>query len=234
MDVEEYLRTHQPRTPIWDDPDQLYEARPPWDIGRPQPAFQALADAGAITGRVLDIGCGTGEHALMAAALGLDATGIDLAASALATAELKARQRGLSMRFLRHDARRLAELGERFDTVLDSGLFHIFDNPDRAAYVASLGAAVTPGGRYFMLGFSDTLARPSGGRSSALKTAAARRPHRRCVLWLFHRQVVREEAVTAGRRCTPSSPGNSSGRRRVNRSTTCCRTAICGGRRINT
>jgi 2-polyprenyl-3-methyl-5-hydroxy-6-metoxy-1,4-benzoquinol methylase len=68
---------------------------------------------------VLDVGCGTGEHALMAAALGLDATGVDLARSALHTAEHKARDRGLTARFLLWDARKLAELGERFDTVLD-------------------------------------------------------------------------------------------------------------------
>jgi SAM-dependent methyltransferase len=49
----------------------------------PQPAFLALAEAGAIHGRVLDVGCGTGEHALMCAALGLDATGVDLSGVAL-------------------------------------------------------------------------------------------------------------------------------------------------------
>jgi hypothetical protein len=38
----------------------------------------------------------------------------------------KARDRGLAARFLRQDARRLGELGESFDTVLDCGLFHIF------------------------------------------------------------------------------------------------------------
>ncbi|MEU0791815.1 class I SAM-dependent methyltransferase [Amycolatopsis sp. NPDC005961] len=108
-------------------PDDLYRTPPPWDIGRPQAAFRALADAGAIQGRVLDAGCGTGEHVLMCAALGLDSTGIDLAAAALRRAEDKARERGRTARFLRRDARELAELGESFDTVLDCGLFHIID-----------------------------------------------------------------------------------------------------------
>jgi SAM-dependent methyltransferase len=136
-------------------PEDLYASKPPWDIGRPQPAFLALADVGAIRGRVLDVGCGTGEHALLAAGLGLDATGVDLAANALRTAEDKARERGLTARFLRHDARKLADLGEQFDTVLDCGLFHIFGGEDRVAYVDSLRTAVPEGGRYFMLGFSD-------------------------------------------------------------------------------
>ena len=59
-----------------EEPD-LYASPPPWDIGRPQPAFLGLARAGLIRGRVLDAGCGTGEHTLMAAGLGLDATGAD-------------------------------------------------------------------------------------------------------------------------------------------------------------
>lgn len=136
-------------------PDDLYASRPPWDINRPQPAFVALSAAGDIQGRVLDVGCGTGEHTLMASGLGLHATGVDLAAKALQTARQKARDRGLTARFLLHDARRLADLGESFDTVLDCGLFHVFAGEDRDAFVAGLRAVVEPGGRYFMLGFSD-------------------------------------------------------------------------------
>jgi cyclopropane fatty-acyl-phospholipid synthase-like methyltransferase len=135
--------------------EESYVDTPPWDIGRPQSAFQALAEAGALQGRVLDAGCGTGEHALMAAAVGLPATGVDLAANALSRAERKARERGLTARFVRHDARNLGALGETFDTVLDCGLFHVLDVEDRAAYVAGLHSVLSPGGRYHMLGFSD-------------------------------------------------------------------------------
>ena len=133
----------------------MYATTPPWDIGRPQPAFLGLAERGALHGRVLDVGCGTGEHALMAARLGLPATGIDAAPTAIAIAERKARERGVTARFLVWDALELGALDERFDSVLDCGLFHVFDDPDRPRFVDSLRSAIPSGGRYFMLCFSD-------------------------------------------------------------------------------
>jgi SAM-dependent methyltransferase len=135
--------------------DASYAATPPWDIGRPQPGFVELAEAGSVCGRVLDVGCGTGEHALLAASLGLAATGLDAAAAAIALAEGKARDRGLTARFIVADALQLRSLGEQFDTVLDSGVFHVFEDDDRTRYVDSLTAAIVPGGRYFMLCFSE-------------------------------------------------------------------------------
>jgi SAM-dependent methyltransferase len=135
--------------------DAMYAGTPPWDIGRPQPAFLDLAERGALRGRVLDVGCGTGEHALMAASFGLEATGIDTSPTAIAIAEGKARERGLAARFLVWDALELGALDEAFDTTLDCGLFHVFDDDDRARYVESLRSAIPFGGRYFMMCFSD-------------------------------------------------------------------------------
>ncbi len=135
--------------------NDAYLGTPPWDIGRPQGAFRALADAGELRGRVLDSGCGTGEHALMAASLGLDATGIDDSPLAIEKAQTKARERELDVRFVVGSVLDLAKLDARWDTVLDCGVFHVFDDDDRAAYVRSLAAAVVSGGRYFMLCFSD-------------------------------------------------------------------------------
>jgi SAM-dependent methyltransferase len=135
--------------------DAMYAGAPPWDIGRPQPAFLALATAAKLHGKVLDVGCGTGEHALMAAERGLDATGVDTAPSAIAIARRKAAERGLSVHFAVFDALDLGSLGESYDTLLDSGLFHVFDDHDRARYVESLVAATRPGSVYHMLCFSD-------------------------------------------------------------------------------
>jgi cyclopropane fatty-acyl-phospholipid synthase-like methyltransferase len=139
-----------------EDFDALYAAgTPAWDIGRPQAAFAELAEQGRLVGRVLDVGCGTGEHALMAAALGLDVTGIDAAPTAPAKATEKARTRGLTVRFLEWSALDLGSLGDQFDTALDCGLFHVFDDEDRPRFVDSLRATIPVGGRYYMLCFSD-------------------------------------------------------------------------------
>jgi SAM-dependent methyltransferase len=128
---------------------------PPWDIGRPQPAFLALARDGELDGRVLDVGCGTGEHALMAAALGHPATGIDAAPTAISLARRKAAQRGLVVRFVVGDALDLALLRETFETVLDCGLLHGFSDADQRRFVEGLRGAIVPGGRYHVLTFSD-------------------------------------------------------------------------------
>jgi SAM-dependent methyltransferase len=138
------------------DFNAMYAGSPPWDIGRPQPGFLELAEAGTLSGSVLDAGCGTGEHTLMAAAHGHAATGVDAAPAAIALAEEKAAQRGIAARFLVWDALDLAGLNERYDTVLDSGLFHVFEDDDRARYVDSLAAATASGGCYHMLCFSDS------------------------------------------------------------------------------
>jgi ubiquinone/menaquinone biosynthesis C-methylase UbiE len=107
-------------------------------------------------GRVLDVGCGTGELALLAASQGMDATGVDSSPRAIATAEKRAAERGIEgVRFVVGDALDLGFLGTTFDTVLDSGVFHVFSDEDRARYVASIHAVLKPGGRYHLLVFSD-------------------------------------------------------------------------------
>ena len=135
--------------------NDAYRGTPPWDIGRPQGAFRALADAGQLHGRVLDSGCGSGEHALLAASIGLDATGIDEAPLAIEKAQAKARERALDVRFTVGSVLEFAALDARWDTVLDCGVFHVFDDDDRAAYVRNLAAAIPSGGRFYMLCFSD-------------------------------------------------------------------------------
>jgi cyclopropane fatty-acyl-phospholipid synthase-like methyltransferase len=139
------------------DWDAAYESDtpPPWDIGRPQPAFARLADSGVLAGQLLDAGCGTGEHALLAAAHGADAVGVDVSARAIEQARRKAAERGLSARFEVADALTLGRSGPTFDTVVDSGLFHVFDDGQRGRYVDNLASLLRTGGPCYLMCFSD-------------------------------------------------------------------------------
>jgi SAM-dependent methyltransferase len=128
---------------------------PPWDIGRPQPVFVALADRGLLSGRVLDSGCGTGEHTLLAADRGAEAVGVDISPLAIEMARRKAAERGLAARFEVADALNLGSLGLTFDTIIDSGVFHVFDDSQRSRYVTSLGSVLRPGGHCYLICFSD-------------------------------------------------------------------------------
>ena len=137
---------------------------PPWDIGRHQPAFERLAVAGEIRGPVLDVGCGTGENALELAARGHDVTGVDAVDLALQAARAKAVSRGLDVSFEQADALALEGLGRTFATVIDSGFFHTLDDDERLRFAAALGRALRPGGRYFMLCFSERQPGEAGPR----------------------------------------------------------------------
>src|SRR6478752_3764133 len=126
--------------------DEFYRTTtPPWVIGEPQPAIVELERAGLIGGRVLDVGCGTGEHTILLTRLGYDVLGIDFAPEAVEQARRNAADKDVNARFAVADAMNLPG-PPRYDTVLDSALFHIFDDSDRPTYVASLHNATRPGG----------------------------------------------------------------------------------------
>ncbi|MQY20775.1 class I SAM-dependent methyltransferase [Nocardia macrotermitis] len=136
----------------------------PWVIGEPQPQVLTLEREGWIRGRVLDPGCGAGEHTIALTALGYDVLGVDFAPSAVAYARANAARKGVpAARFevadmvaIGNDPGLAAELGA-FDTILDSALFHVFleDPQARAAYVNALHALCAPGGRVLLLALSD-------------------------------------------------------------------------------
>ncbi len=139
----------------WDE-SYTGEEPAPWDIGRPQTAFVLLAENGRLSGQVLDAGCGTGEHVLLAAANGaVDPLGIDVSPTAISRARAKAAERGLAARFEVGDALQLGRFEASVDTIIDSGLFHIFSDEDRTRYVASLSAAARPDGYLYLMCFSD-------------------------------------------------------------------------------
>ena len=133
----------------------VYWFKAPWDVGGPQPVVKELEKRGEITGRVLDVGCGTGDTAIFLAQKGYAVMGIDFIPKAIDLALARAKRAGMRIPFRVFDAMNLDQLHERFDTIIDLGLFHNLSDKDRISYTYSLESAMEPGGMFHMLCFSD-------------------------------------------------------------------------------
>jgi cyclopropane fatty-acyl-phospholipid synthase-like methyltransferase len=150
--------------------DDSYEGTPPWDIGRPQRQFVLLEDSGEVKGSILDVGCGTGENSLFFASRGHDVTGIDFSIRAIEKARTKAAERNnVNVDFHIYDVLNLSAFGRSFDNAIDSGLFHVFSDEQRSKFITGLHSVLKPGGKYFMMCFSDKEPKEWGGPRRILK-----------------------------------------------------------------
>jgi cyclopropane fatty-acyl-phospholipid synthase-like methyltransferase len=131
-------------------------------IDQPQPAVTALEREGWIRGSVLDVGCGAGEHTIHLAARGHAVLGVDLSPAAVDVAKANAAARGVPATFEVADALALGDQ-PRFDTIVDSALFHTFDEDQRARYVHSLSGVCRSGGRVFVLALAVSDTEPALG-----------------------------------------------------------------------
>lgn len=135
--------------------NRAYEGKPLWEIGGPQPEFVRLEEEGAIVGRVLDLGCGTGEMAIYLASRGHPVWGIDIAPNAIRQARAKANERGVTVTFRAADVLVPGSLPATFDSAVDSGLFHVFLDAHRPRYAENVRNALVPGGHLFLLCFRE-------------------------------------------------------------------------------
>jgi len=146
--------------------DKLYRGEPtfegappptgiPWDINQAQPRLMELEALGGISGEVLDIGCGLGDNSIYFASRGHSVTGLDGSPTAIEEARRRASEAGVSVTFAVADATKLTGYDGRFDTVIDSALYHCLDEEDQQAYIAALYRATRPGARLHLSCFSD-------------------------------------------------------------------------------
>lgn len=109
-----------------------------------------LREHGIVQGKLLDLGCGTGLHALAFARRGWDVAGIDLSPEMIARAKARAEQTGLSIPFRQGDAR---EAGPEHDFDAVVSLFHVASyqtsRDTLAAMFRTAHAALRPGGVFF-------------------------------------------------------------------------------------
>lgn len=132
-----------------------FEGPPPWNIGEPQPELAALHRAGKFESDVLDAGCGHAELSLALASDGLTVVGLDLSPTAIAAANNAAQVRGLSTAsFAQADITSFTGYDGRFNTVIDSTLFHSLPIEGRDGYLKSIHRASAPGAHYYVLVFA--------------------------------------------------------------------------------
>jgi 2-heptyl-1-hydroxyquinolin-4(1H)-one methyltransferase len=140
---------------------QFSGSRPPWSLGEPQPEIAALIDQGKIKGDVLDAGCGEAALSLHLAALGHNTVGLDASPTAIKLAKAEAARQGLTTASFE-----VADISDfsswptgsesRFDTIVDSTLFHSMPVELRDGYQRSIVRAAKPGASYFVLVFAKT------------------------------------------------------------------------------
>jgi SAM-dependent methyltransferase len=136
-----------------------FEGPPPWNIGEPQPELAALVAEGKFRSDVLDAGCGFAELSLALAAEGYTVVGIDLTPTAIAAATKAAAERGLTTAsFAQADITEYSGYppgsAGRFNTVVDSTLFHSLPVEGRDGYLSSVHRAAAPGASYYVLVFA--------------------------------------------------------------------------------
>jgi SAM-dependent methyltransferase len=143
----------------WDDAYQEhgpFQGPPPWNIGEPQPELAALIQSGKIRSDVLDAGCGYAELSLALAAEGHTVVGIDLTPTAIAAATKAAKDRGLAnATFVQDDITSFGGYDGRFNTVIDSTLFHSLPVEGRDGYLRAVHRASAPGATLYILVFAN-------------------------------------------------------------------------------
>ena len=128
---------------------------PPWDNKAPSESVIGWQTGGWVHGDVLDIGCGLGDNAVYLAKNGHTVTGLDISPTALITAERRAKDAGVDVKFAVADSTKLDGYTDAFDTVIDSGLFHSLDDDGRRSYAAAVHRATRPGATLLLSCFSD-------------------------------------------------------------------------------
>jgi ubiquinone/menaquinone biosynthesis C-methylase UbiE len=114
--------------------------------------------------RVLEIGCGTGNLALLVGLLHPDAVvvGLDPDPRALARARRKAGRRSLPVRFDRGFAQELPYADASFDRVLSALMFHHLGPDERARALLEVRRVLQPGGSLHLVDFGGARERSDG------------------------------------------------------------------------
>jgi SAM-dependent methyltransferase len=133
--------------------------KPDWDTGLTPPEVIAEVENGRSPGRALDLGCGTGTHAIYLAQHGFSVVGVDFSPKAIEMARQKAANTGATVDFRVGDVTRLDFLREPFNLILDVGCFHGLDADRRARYATHLTRLTHAGSTFLLFAFDRPIFR---------------------------------------------------------------------------
>ena len=154
----------------------------PWeragDTGREQlnQLFEQVEARRGGPGQALDLGCGSGTHAVALAERGWRVTGVDQIGKALGRARKRANEHGASVRFVKADVTRLdpSTVGTGYDLLLDIGCFHGLQPANQAAMGRSIESVAAADATLLMLAFKPGAAPrplPQGADAASIEAA---------------------------------------------------------------
>ncbi|NHJ21703.1 MAG: class I SAM-dependent methyltransferase [Candidatus Lokiarchaeota archaeon] len=137
--------------------DRRYSGIAPWDYNKPHTVIKELVQKKGINGRVLDMGCGTGNDAIFLALKGFEVVGIDFSTLAIKKAKEKIKDKKLELKFLEEDVFNITSYIGTFDTIIDCGLFHGLTENLKESYVKILSQLLNKKGVFYLLCFSSLM-----------------------------------------------------------------------------
>ncbi len=164
--------------------DELFENNPENEhITSGYDELHELAFPTSASGRVLDLGCGTGAHAVRLARRGLDVVAVDLSMAGVRAARERFRREGLKGHFLVADAEHLPFKDGAFDVLWSSLLLHHFPRletlPEELARVTrSRLVALEPNAHNFLSWFAFNVVNVVIGLSTTTRNQRALFPRR--------------------------------------------------------
>ena len=147
----------------------VYQSEVPWEIGDIQPELKALLTAYPPHGKVLDVGCGSGDTAIAVGRLAYEVLGIDFVETAIEKAHEKLRSlenpEALNIKFICGNGLRPSYCGKDFGAIIDSGFMHLFDEKELQGYFADIYDALDVGGRIYLIEISHEFEIPNAPRA---------------------------------------------------------------------
>jgi 2-polyprenyl-3-methyl-5-hydroxy-6-metoxy-1,4-benzoquinol methylase len=137
--------------------DRRYSGTAPWDYNQPHAVIRELVQKKEIKGRILDLGCGTGDDAIFLASEGFEVVGIDFSKVAIEKAKEKIKDKNFDLKLLEENVFEITSDIGTFDTIIDCGLYHGLTDNLKEKYVEVLSELLNASGVLYLLCFSDLM-----------------------------------------------------------------------------